>query len=61
VLYLDNVLGRFNIAHATSSMRRFNISPREGHLKAAKIILACLKIFPKGRLIVDSKFANHST
>jgi hypothetical protein len=27
-------LGRFDIAYATSAMSRFNMSPREGHLKA---------------------------
>jgi hypothetical protein len=34
------VLGRFDIAYATSAMSRFNISPREGHMKAVKRILA---------------------
>jgi hypothetical protein len=34
------VLGRFDIAYASSAMSRFNMSPREGHLKAVKIILA---------------------
>jgi hypothetical protein len=30
------VLGRFDIAYATSTMSRFNMLPREGHLKAVK-------------------------
>jgi hypothetical protein len=30
------VLGRFDIAYATSAMSRFNMLPREGHLKAVK-------------------------
>jgi hypothetical protein len=34
------VLGRFDIAYATSIMSRFNMAPREGHLKAVKRILA---------------------
>ena len=34
------VLGRFDIAYATSAMSRFNISPREGHLNSVKRILA---------------------
>jgi hypothetical protein len=42
------VLGRFDIAYATSAMIRFNMLPREGHLKAVKKILSYLKTFPKG-------------
>jgi hypothetical protein len=30
------VLGKFDIAYATSAMSRFNMAPREGHLKANK-------------------------
>jgi hypothetical protein len=37
------------------------MSPREGHLKAAKRILAYLKIFPKGRIIIDTIYPKHST
>ena len=36
------------------------MAPREGHLKAAKRILAYLKTFPKGRVIVDTSYPNHS-
>jgi hypothetical protein len=36
------VLGRFDIAYATSAMSRFNMLPREGHLKAVKRILSYL-------------------
>jgi hypothetical protein len=41
------VLGRFNMAYATSDMSRFNMLPREGNLKAVKRILSYVKIFPK--------------
>jgi hypothetical protein len=34
------VLGRFDIAYATSAMSRFTMLPREGHLKAVKRILS---------------------
>jgi hypothetical protein len=34
------VLGRFYIAYATSAMSKFNMLPREGHLKAVKRILS---------------------
>jgi hypothetical protein len=53
------VLGRFEIAYATSAMSRFNMAPREGHLKAAKWILAYLKTFPKGRVIIDTSYPSH--
>ena len=54
------VLGRFDIAYATSAMSSLNILPREGHLKANKRILAFLKTFPKGRVIVDAMYPDHS-
>jgi hypothetical protein len=41
-------------------MIRFNMAPREGNLKAVKRILAYLKTFPKGRVIIDTSFPNHS-
>jgi hypothetical protein len=41
-------------------MSRFNMAPREGHLKAVKRILAYLKTFPKGRVIIDTPYPNHS-
>jgi hypothetical protein len=43
------VLGRFDIAYATSAISWFNWLPREGHLKAVKRILSYLDAFPKGR------------
>jgi hypothetical protein len=54
------VLGRFDIACAISVMSRFNMSPREGHLNAGKRILSYLKTFPKGRLIIDTAYPDHS-
>jgi hypothetical protein len=48
------VLGRFDIAYSTSDLIRFNISPREGHLKAVNRILSYLKTFPKGKVIIDT-------
>jgi hypothetical protein len=48
------VLESFDIAYAMSSKSRFNISPREGYLKAAKKNLAFLNPFPKGKIIVDT-------
>ena len=54
------VLGRFDFAYAISAMSRFNLSPREGHLKAVKRILAYLNTFPKGRIIVNTTYPDHS-
>jgi hypothetical protein len=34
--------------------------PRDGHLKAVKTILSYLKIFPKGRVIIDTSYPDHS-
>jgi hypothetical protein len=36
------------------------MSPREGYMKAVKRILAYLKTFPKGRVIVDTTYPDHS-
>jgi hypothetical protein len=41
-------------------MSRFNMLPREGHLKAVKRILCYLKIFPKGRLIIDTSYPDNT-
>jgi hypothetical protein len=53
-------LGIFDIAYATSAISRFNVLPREGHLKAVKRILSYLKTFPKGRVIIDTSCPDHS-
>jgi hypothetical protein len=53
-------LGIFDIANDTSAMSRFNMLPREGHLKADKRILSYLKTFPKGRLIIDTSYSDYS-
>jgi hypothetical protein len=34
------IIGRFDIAYATSAMTRFNMLPREGHLKAVRRFLS---------------------
>jgi hypothetical protein len=36
------------------------MSPRVGHLKAVKRILANLRTFPKGRLLIDTTYPDHS-
>jgi hypothetical protein len=54
------VLGRFDIAYATSALNRFSMLPREGNLKAVKGILSYLKTFSKGRVIIDTSYPDHS-
>jgi hypothetical protein len=54
------VLGRFDIAYATSTMSRFNMLLRNEHLKTVKIILSYLKTFPKGSVIIDTSYPDHS-
>jgi hypothetical protein len=54
------VLGRFEIAYATSAMSRFNMLPREGYLKTDKRILSNLKTFPKGTVIIDTSYPDYS-
>jgi hypothetical protein len=41
-------------------MSRFNILPREGHLKEVKTFLSYLKTFPKGRVIIYTSYPDHS-
>jgi hypothetical protein len=40
-------------------MSRFNMLPREGHLKEVEIILSYVKTFPKGRVIIDTSYPDH--
>jgi hypothetical protein len=54
------VLGKFDIEYASSAMSRFNMLPREGHLKAVKRILSYLKTFPKERVIIETSYPDHS-
>ena len=53
-------LGRFDIAYATMSLARFNAAPREGHFKAAVRILGYLKSTPKGTILLDNSYPDHS-
>ncbi len=53
-------LGRFDVHHATMSLARFNMSPKEGHLKAVTRIFGYLKAFPTGKILLDNKSPDHS-
>jgi hypothetical protein len=54
------VLGISDKAYPTSVMTRFNMAPREGHLKAIKKILDYLKTFLKGRIIIETSYTSPS-
>src|SRR5210317_302932 len=52
-------LGRFDIVYTTSTMARFSMAPREGHLNALKRIFGYLRVFPNGELIVNPRPFKH--
>jgi hypothetical protein len=54
------VLGRFDIAYTTSAMNRCNMVPRKEYLKEVKRILSYFISFPKGRVIIDTSYPDHS-
>ncbi len=49
-------LGRFDIAYATSTLARFNMQPREGHLISARRILGYLKKFGHGKMVFGTGY-----
>jgi hypothetical protein len=53
-------LGRVDICYAIQAMSRFNMAPRIGHLEAMKRVFGYLKKYPKGRIVVDTSFPDHS-
>jgi hypothetical protein len=54
------VLDRFDISNAPSTMSRFNMITREGHLRVVERTLSYLKTFPKGRVIIYTSYPDHS-
>jgi hypothetical protein len=53
-------LGRFDIHYAVQALSRYNMAPREGHIKAAERIFAYLKHYPKGKIVCDPHPPDHS-
>ena len=47
-------IGRFDIAHTTSSLARFAHCPRKGHLDHILRVFGYLKKYPNKRIVVDS-------
>lgn len=52
--------GRFDMYYAAQALSRFNMSPRQGHLHAMKRVFGYLKKRPKGRLLRDTSYPDHS-
>ena len=52
-------LGRFDIAYATSTLARYSMAPREGHLNAMKRIFGYLRVFPHGELMINAQPFKH--
>ena len=48
-------LGRFDVAYAVSTMARYCMAPREGHLIAMKRVFGYLRTFPNGELLVNPR------
>ena len=46
-------LGRFDIAYAVSSLARYSLAPRRGHLEAMKRIFGYIKDHKNGRILID--------
>jgi len=47
-------LGRFDIAYALSTLSRYNMAPRQGHMDALKRVLGYLNVKRNGQIIIDS-------
>jgi hypothetical protein len=55
ILVLLVVIGRNNIAHATSSLSQFTACPRKGHLDRVLRVFGYLKKRPNRQIVVDSR------
>ena len=53
-------LGRYDIYHAASTMARYGMAPREGHLNATKRILGYLRAYPKISIRYDARLPDFS-
>ncbi len=47
-------LGRFDIAFSISSLSRYSMAPRYGHLEALKQVFGYLRRMPDGRILIDT-------
>jgi hypothetical protein len=52
-------LGHFDIQYATQMMSRFSMALQQGHLDAMKRVFGYLKMFQKGKIIMDSIYCVH--
>jgi hypothetical protein len=51
-------LGRYDIAYATSSLARFAMAPRAGHMKAMLRVFGYIKKHKHGQILVDPNYMN---
>ena len=54
-------LGRFDVATAVTTMSRFRIAPRQGHLKRVKRIYAYVKQYPHAAIRVRTGMPDYSS
>ena len=47
-------LGRFDIAYSLSTLSRYNMAPREGHMEALKRVLGYLYVKRNGQIVIDT-------
>ena len=53
-------LGRFDIAYAVNAFSRFSMAPQQRHLDGMIRFFGYLKKWPKGTIIIDPKYPDHS-
>ena len=53
-------LGRFDVQFAVNCMSRFNMAPREGHLKGMYYLFGYLKKYNKFRVLIDPSYRDNS-
>jgi len=55
------ILGRFDIQYAVTTLAKYSLAPRYGHLRAMKRVFGYLRKFHKGKILIDvadPKFEN---
>ena len=53
-------LGRYDVYHASVTLARYMMIPREEHMKAMQNVFGHLKSYPKFSIKFDTNMADHS-
>ena len=53
-------LGRFDIAYAFNTSNRYSMQPRDGHLVGMIRVFGYLQNYPKGKIVIDPDYPDHS-